>query len=165
MTTTPHTCDLIMTRSGSLPVRRIIQLVVVIDAAIAVWSVLLVRLVMERSLSFDAAAPQWAYDRYVGLAILAGAAFVLLAAGARLYAIRRAIPWSRVPLKLLINCAVMYAIITLVEHYYNRSTFGQLLLSRRAVFFALLLMYIAGTLAHYARRQWLVPPPPSDTNH
>jgi len=165
MTAPARTCERIVTRCGSVPVRRVAQLMLAVDAAIAVWSVLLVRRALEHSPTFDAVAPHWAYDRYVGLAVAAGGAFVLLAAGARLYAVRQPVPWRRVPLILLANCAVVYAVVALLGLYYSRATFGGLLFSRRSVFFALLLMYVGSTVAHYARRRWLAPLPASDAHH
>jgi len=52
------------------------------------------------------------------------------------------------------NLALLYTVITVVCARYTSLTFGRVLLAQRAVLFALVVVYVASTLAHYAHAAW-----------
>jgi hypothetical protein len=130
------------------------RLLMSLDATLVVWAVLAVRLALAHSTIFDGFAPHWQYERYVMLALLTGAAYVALSAAAGLYGPRAAARQQQVPLLVLGNLALLYTVITVVCARYTSLTFGRVLLAQRAVLFALVVVYVASTLAHYAHAAW-----------
>jgi len=130
------------------------RLLMSLDAALVVWAVLAVRLALAHSTIFDGFAPHWLYERYVTLALMTGAAYVALTAAAGLYGPRAGTRQQQVPLLVLGNLALLYTVIAAVCARYAALTFGRELLAQRAVFFALVVVYVASTLAHYAHAAW-----------
>lgn len=130
------------------------RLLMSMDAALVVWAVLAVRLALARSTIFDGFAPHWQYERYVMLALMTAVAYVALTAAAGLYGARAAARQQQVPLLVLGNLALLYTVIAVVCARYTTLTFGREWLAQRAVLFALVVVYVASTLAHYAHAAW-----------
>lgn len=130
------------------------RLLMSVDAALVVWAVLAVRLALAHSTIFDGFAPHWQYARYVTLALMTGAAYVALTAATGLYGPRAGVRQQQVPLLMLGNLALLYAVIAIVCARYTTLTFGRELLAQRAVLFALVLVYVVSTLVHYAHAAW-----------
>jgi hypothetical protein len=123
--------------------------VLTVDIIVIVSTTLLVRMVIMASPLMDVTQPHWAAARYTNLGLLMALVFVLLAWAAGMYSAHGALEPRRLPAVNLLNWSVILVLGLYACRRYAINTEGGILLSKRILFVAGMVLYGITTVIHY----------------
>ena len=119
------------------------------DMAVVLGTMLFVRTAMTHSPLFDAAAPQWAEERYWAAGTFAALTYALVAWASRFYSRRNHARPAVVPALNLGIFAFLFLLGMLACRRFAAIAEGQQLISKRALLFSIAISYIMTTVVHY----------------
>ncbi len=122
---------------------------VLADFIILAGSLPVLRIIMIRSPLFDAAASQWASQRYWQAGLFAAVTYFLLALTSGFYSSKKMIKCAKVPAVNFAIFSFLFFLGLLACWRYGVIMDGMAFMSKRALLFAMVISYFATTLIHY----------------